>query len=143
MLTPCTWLAIALLGTLACNLATWPAAAMIAAAALVAGVEIVRTRRVPREAWLLLVPVAWWTLSFALTRESWSVFFSPDFLRRDGALFISLLPMAALAALPIDGRRMSAALGLYLAFQAAVAVVGIVSAFGGWHSSFFHPAEVV
>jgi len=137
-----TVLALVLLGSLSTN-HTWTAAAVIAAAGLLAAIEIFRARHLPREAWLLLLPFGYWTLSFALTRESSSVFLSMDFMRRDGALFVSLLPMAALAALDLDRRRLAAALLLYLAFQSAVAAVGGISAVGGWHSAFFHVADVV
>jgi O-antigen ligase len=51
--------------------------------------------------------------------------------------------MAALAALPLDRRRMMIALLLYLAFQAAVAGVGGIGALTGWHSAFYRPAELV
>src|SRR5882672_4725416 len=106
--------AIALLGSLACNYDARPAAILILAVTALAIVEAFRDRRIPREAWLLLLPFGYWTLSFLMTRESLSVFFSPDFQRRDGAIFASLIPMAALAALPLDRERIRGALLAYL-----------------------------
>ncbi len=131
------------MGSLATNHSAGITAGLIAATALLAVFEAIRTRRVPREAWLLLLPFGYWALSFVLTRESFSVFFSLDFLRRDGSMYVSLLPMAALAALPLDRRRLAAALLLYLAFQASIAAVGGVGALTGWHSAFYRPAELV
>jgi O-antigen ligase len=66
-----------------------------------------------------------------------------DFLRRDGGLFVSLIPMAALAAFHLERACLVKALLFFLAFQAAVAVVGGVSALAGWHSGFYHIADVV
>jgi hypothetical protein len=134
---------IALLGSLATNHAPGITAGLIAASILFAFVECVRAGHVPREAWLLLVPFGYWTLSFLLTRESWSVFLSMDFMRRDGGMLVSLLPMAAIASLSLDRRRMAAALLLYLAVQAAVAAVGGVGALTGWDSAVYRPAELV
>jgi len=134
---------IALLGSLACNYTAWPAAVLILAITALGAAEAIHARRIPREAWLLLLPFGYWTLSFLLTRESWTVFFSPEFQRRDGAIFASLLPMAALAALPMDRDRIRGALLAYLVIQAAIALAGGVSVLGGWTSQLYHPAEVV
>jgi len=138
-----TFAAIALLGSLACNYDARPAAFLILAVTALAAVEAFRDRRIPREVWLLLLPFGYWTLSFLMTRESLSVFFSPDFQRRDGAIFASLLPMAALVALPLDRERICGALLAYLVIQAAIALAGGVSILGGWTSQLYHPAEVV
>lgn len=128
---------------MATNHAPGITAGLIAATAIVAAVESILARRVPREAWLLLLPFGYWAFSFLLTHESLSLFFSLEFLRRDGAMYVSLVPMAALAALPLDRPRLGWALLLYLAFQAAIAAVGGVAALTGWHSAFYRPAELV
>ncbi|HZN63007.1 MAG TPA: O-antigen ligase family protein [Planctomycetota bacterium] len=138
-----TGLSIALLGSLATNHSPGLTAGLMGATALLGLVEAVRGRAVPRDAWLLLLPFGYWALSFLLTRESLSLFFSMDFMRRDGALYVSLLPLAALAALPLDRPRLMTALLLYFAFQAAIAAVGGVSALVGWESGFYHIADVV
>src|SRR5262245_18049765 len=138
-----TFLAIALLGSLSTNHSAAPAAALVGAATLLGALESIRNGRAPREAWLLLLPFGYWALSFTLTREPVSLFFSPEFLRRDGALYVSLLPLAALAALPLDRPRLMTALLLYFAFQASIAAVGGASALVGWESGFYHIADVV
>ena len=135
-------MAIAFLGSLSTN-HTWIAAGAIAAVALLAAVEVIRTGQAPREAWLLLLPFVYWAGSFILTGESLRLFFSMEFLRFDGAMYVSMIPIAALAALPLDRRRLAAVLLLYLAFQAAVAGVGGVGALTGWHSALYRPAELV
>jgi O-antigen ligase len=71
------------------------------------------------------------------------VFFSMGFLRYDGAIYVCLLPIAALATLPLDRNRIAAALLLYLALHAAIAVLGGIGAATGWHSIFYHPADLV
>lgn len=138
-----TVLAIALLGSLACNYRPRITALLILAATLLAAAESIRTRRIPREALLLALPFGYWALSFLVTGESWSVFFSPEFQRRDGALYASLLPMAALAALPLDRERMRGAILLYLVVQAAVAAAGGLSVLGGWTSDIYRTAHLV
>jgi O-antigen ligase len=138
-----TFFAIALLGSLATNHNAAPAAALVGATAVLGALLSIRSGRVPREAWLLLLPFFYWAFSFSLTREPISLFFSPEFLRRDGALYVSLLPLAALAALPLDRSRLMSALLIYLAFQAAVAAVGGIGALTGWHSAFYHRADLV
>ena len=138
-----TVLAIAFLGSLACNYSAWLTSALLGALLLLSAVESARVGRVPREAWLLALPLGYWTLSFALTRETWSVFASIDFMRRDGALFPSLLVIPALAALNLDRNRMTSVLVVYLGIQAAVAVAGGTSSMVGWTNDLYHPAFMV
>jgi len=138
-----TVLAIALLGSLACNYLPRITALLILAAAALAAAESIRTRRIPPEALLLALPFGYWALSFLVTGESWSVFFSPEFQRRDGNMYASLIPMAALAALRLDRDRMRGAILLYLIAQAAVAAAGAVSVLGGWTSMIYKTAVLV
>src|SRR5262245_20272401 len=128
---------------MATSYSAWITSAFLTAVVALAAVEIARTRIVPREAWLVLLPVGYWTLSFALTRESWSVYASPDFMRRDGAMFASLAPLAALPAFRLDRRRIEAAVVVYFGIQAAVAMAGGISAIGGWLSDIYRPAVLV
>jgi hypothetical protein len=138
-----TLFAIALLGSLACNYKPRITAVLVLAATALAAAESIRTRRIPREALFLTFPFGYWALSFLVTGESWSVFFSLEFQRHDGALYASLLPMAAVAALPLDRERMRGAILLYLVVQAAVAAAGAVSVLGGWTSMIYKTAHVV
>lgn len=123
----------------------WPlvTVAALGACALVALAECVRRRRVPAELWLLLIPFGYWTLSFALSGAPWRVFVSPEFLRRDGAIFFSMAPLAIVAAMPGDAgcaRRLTAG---FVGFLAAVAAAGAVSALAGWTWAAWHPAAYV
>jgi O-antigen ligase len=138
-----TVLAIAFLGSLACNYSAWPASSLLCALLFLAAIESARAGWAPRVGRLLLLPLGYWAISFALTGESWSVFASVEFMRRDGALFPSLLAMPALAALNLDRKRMTSVMIVYFGVHAAVAVAGGISSIGGWFSDIYRPADLV
>lgn len=138
-----TVLAIALLGSLVCNYTPAITAVLLIVATAVAAIELIRGRSVPREALHLILPFGYWALSFLFTGESWGTFFSPEFQRRDGAMYASMLPIAVLALLPIDRERLRSAILVYLILQAAIAAAGGLSVLGGWISPIYKPADVV
>ena len=143
MVRASTFLAIALLGSLVCNYRPSITAFLLGLTVVLAGCETLRTRRLPAQTILLALPFGFWALSFLVTGESWWTFFHPDFQRRDAAFYASMLPIAALAVLPLDRTAVKGAILVYFIIQSLIAVAGGISVLGGWTSEIYHQAKVV
>lgn len=101
-----------------------PVAAFLLAAA-------VAVRKPDRRDLALAGVWAFWVLSFLMTGESLGVLFSFDFHRRDGLIFLSMLPLLAARWTAPPERPALAVLGIFCAVQAVVALSGAVASAAG------------
>ncbi|MGA2809779.1 MAG: O-antigen ligase family protein [Candidatus Acidiferrum sp.] len=73
----------------------------------------------------LLAAYIYWFLSYALTGASLSNFFSFEFLRFDGALFIAYLPLFLFSDVCLDPRFVRRSVALFLTATSLVALLGL------------------
>lgn len=124
MASPAQWVIAAAALSLISNRLGWMVPAVWVAGAGLASIDSFRNgQRLDRKLLLATIAVwAFWTLSFAMTGESWRTFASFEFQRRDGQIFFCLFPLLAVAAAKPSSRQVSWILGAFLAVQGFVAL---------------------